>query len=252
MIKISARLKFIGTNNFDAGKTVSLHIHSCSEIVLYIGANGKTEINGKTFNIKNGDIAVINPLSPHSEQHLEKCRLIYFGIESDDGMPLPDEGVYSKVAGFERLQNIAERICTEVKNQDIAHELMASALIVEFVVLFERNLHKSATSDRSLEYCADFFRENYALQLNIREIAESYGFDYEQFRKDFKQEFGVAPKQFIVEQRLNNAYTMLFEGGYSCTDVAMFCGFSDGSQFSKMFKKRYGVSPAKLNIKKSS
>ncbi len=244
-----AKLKFVSKKTIEAGCFVSTHIHSCTEIVLYISADGQTEINGKMYDIKSGDIAVIDALTPHSEHHFKNCKLIFFGIESDESLPIPTAGVYSKVDGFERLQNIAERLYNEVKTQDFCHELMTSARIVEFIVLFGRNLHKSSSSDKTLDYCADYLRENYAAQLNIKEIAESYGFDYERFRKEFKQKFGVAPKQFVVEQRLNNAYTMMIEGGYSCTDVAMFCGFSDGSQFSKMFKKRYGVSPEKFKVK---
>lgn len=246
---MSTKLKFIGVNNFESEKNVPIHIHSCPEIVIYIDADGQTEINGKVSHIKSGSVAVINASSPHSEHHLKKCKLIYFGLESDDGLPLPAEGVYHKVAIFEKLQNIAERICKEVKNQEMGHELIASARLVEFVVLFGRSVEKEKESDKTLDYCADYFRENYALQINVKEVAEAYGFDYERFRKEFKDSFHVAPKQFIVEQRLNHAYSMLCDGELSCTDVAMYCGFSDGSQFSKMFKKRYGVSPDKLKLK---
>lgn len=244
-------LVFAGKKNFQENMKVSTHIHSCPEIVLYVSCNGKTMIGDTEYDIKSGDIAVISANSPHNETHYDKSKLFYFGFEFNNELLPLTEGVYSKINGIERLSHIVERIYNEVRNQDIGHEQMISALLTEFIVLFGRGIRPTRLSDRSLEYLANYFKENYAQQMNMIELVENYGFDYERFRKEFKEQYGLAPKQFVVEQRLINAYSMLSEMSISCTDVAMLCGFSDSSQFSKMFKKRYGFSPEKMRKAKN-
>ncbi len=243
---INPELVFAGKNNFEENKTVSTHMHSCPEIVLYVSCNGKTKIGDTEFDIKSGDIAVISANTPHNETHYDKSKLFYFGFEFNGDLQPLTEGVYSNVNGIERLSHIVERIYNEVRNQDIGHEQMISALLTEFIVLFGRGIRPKGLADRSLEYLANYFKENYAQQINMIELVENYGFDYERFRKEFKRQYGMAPKQYVVEQRLLNAYSMLSETNISCTDVAMLCGFSDSSQFSKMFKKRYGFSPEQI------
>ncbi len=242
---MGTKLKFVGKRSIEAGKQLSSHVHSCVEIIMYLNADGKIKINGKNHAIKSGNIAFVSANSQHGEHHNEKCKAIYFGFETDD-INIAKEGVYTNVTGFETLQNIAERIYTEFNNQDEEYELIAAAKIVEFIVLFGRHISNASKPDRSLDHCADHFRQNFASQINIKEVVEGYGFDYERFRKEFKQKYGLAPKQYIIELRLNHAYNMICNGGVSCTDVAMYCGFSDGSQFSKMFKKRYGITPDKV------
>ncbi len=246
---MSIKLKYIEKKNLESGKHISSHIHSCVEVIMFLNANGKIKINGKNHTVKTGDIAVINPDISHSEQYLCNSKAVYLGIELADEQVSLKEGIFNNINGFESLHNIVEMIYTEHKNQEAGYKLIISSKLMEFIVFFGRRINHKSKPDKSIERCADYFRDNFAVQINIKDVVESHGFDYERFRKDFKIKYGLAPKQYIVEMRLNYAYNMICNGGMSCTDVAMYCGFSDGSQFSKMFKKRYGITPDKLRLK---
>ncbi|MBO5746443.1 MAG: helix-turn-helix transcriptional regulator [Clostridia bacterium] len=119
-------------------------------------------------------------------------------------------------------------------------------MISEFLVLFERGITESVPKGPNLDFCANFPRGNFAISLDFKRFAEDNGYDYDRFRKLFKLQFGLAPKQFVIEQWLKKAYTLVTETKETCTDIAYFCGFSDQAQFSKMFRRRFRYSPEEV------
>ena len=67
------------------------------------------------------------------------------------------------------------------------------------------------------------------------------------FRRLFKEEFGVPPKQYIIEKRMSYAAELIMTDYYSLQEVASLCGYSDYKHFSAEFKKTHGVSPSKYS-----
>ena len=74
-------------------------------------------------------------------------------------------------------------------------------------------------------------------------ISESY------LKKLFKKKFGVPPKRYIIQKKINYACELLLLGRYSINQIAELCNFSDVYYFSKQFKEQMGVSPTEY-IKK--
>ena len=73
------------------------------------------------------------------------------------------------------------------------------------------------------------------------------GYSYDYFRHYFKKQYGMSPQSYLINVRLENAYSMLSSTpDISITEVAISCGFSDSSQFSVMFSRHFGTSPKKF------
>lgn len=70
-------------------------------------------------------------------------------------------------------------------------------------------------------------------------ISEAY------FRRIFNNKYGVSPKEYIINLRINYAKQLLVYGELSIQEIAAACGFSEPCHFSREFKKRTGVSPSK-------
>ena len=64
------------------------------------------------------------------------------------------------------------------------------------------------------------------------------------FRKIFADKYGISPKKYIINLKLNHAKRLLLSSKYSVEEVCFKCGYSDVSMFSREFKKVVGVSPS--------
>jgi AraC-like DNA-binding protein len=65
------------------------------------------------------------------------------------------------------------------------------------------------------------------------------------FRRIFKARFGITPKEYIIEERITHARSIIDSGDFdSIREVAELVGFSDALYFSKAFKRVYGVPPS--------
>ena len=63
------------------------------------------------------------------------------------------------------------------------------------------------------------------------------------FRKLFAAHFGVSPKQYIIDLRIQKAKQLLSENSLSVSLISEKCGFSNLYHFSRLFKQHTGVTP---------
>ena len=63
------------------------------------------------------------------------------------------------------------------------------------------------------------------------------------FLRLFKQRFGLTPRQYLIDLRLERASRQLRDSGLSILDIALECGFASASQFAHAFRRRFGCTP---------
>lgn len=78
---------------------------------------------------------------------------------------------------------------------------------------------------------------------DIEGIAAELGMRYETFRKLFRAQVGMAPHQYLLEQRFIHARRLLREG-LSVQQAAVAVGYGDPYTFSRQFKLQTGIPPA--------
>lgn len=79
--------------------------------------------------------------------------------------------------------------------------------------------------------------------LSVAELASLCNVSEVYFRKIFVDKFGVSPKEYIINMRINYAKELLESGMFSVAEVASFAGYTEQCHFSREFKKRIGENP---------
>ena len=93
----------------------------------------------------------------------------------------------------------------------------------------------------------DYILKSHLLkQLTIAEIADLSGRSLASFKRDFRERYNMAPKQWINKQRLDHAFRELQNSKKQIAEVCYDCGFDSPSHFIKIFKKQFGITPNKL------
>jgi AraC family transcriptional regulator len=54
---------------------------------------------------------------------------------------------------------------------------------------------------------------------------------------------GIAPYQYLVQQRVERAKQLLKQQATSISDIALDCGFANQTHFTKVFRQMTGMTP---------
>ena len=79
--------------------------------------------------------------------------------------------------------------------------------------------------------------------LTVAQLAAHCGISEVYFRRIFLNKFGVSPKEYMINLRINYAKQLLQSGQCSVAQTAELCGYFETSHFSREFSKRVGMSP---------
>lgn len=103
-------------------------------------------------------------------------------------------------------------------------------------------------SDREPPVCSvrRYIDRHLDSKLNIEELSRLFEIDARSLGYAFKREFGLSPKQYIRESRLNLAKELIRGGGYRISEVSRRVGYEDALYFSRTFKKHIGVAPSEF------
>lgn len=85
---------------------------------------------------------------------------------------------------------------------------------------------------------------NYFKNLKLKDVALELGFHPHYMTRIFREQFGIPPKQYLMDLKLKKACGLLKSTELSVAVVAESLGFEDALAFSKLFKKEFSVSPS--------
>lgn len=100
----------------------------------------------------------------------------------------------------------------------------------------------TAKLDQVLDYIQAHLDQNLALVdlAAIAQVSPNY------FATQFKQTMGIAPHQYLIQQRIERAKRLIATGKGSIAAIASSVGFADQSHFTRHFKRLVGVTPKKF------
>ena len=91
-----------------------------------------------------------------------------------------------------------------------------------------------------------FMLSNFHFNVPIEKFAQLTGRSLAGFKRDFQKKFGLPPRQWLQDKRLNAAKYLIETKRQKPSDIYLDLGFKSLSHFSHSFKKKFGNSPTKL------
>ena len=118
----------------------------------------------------------------------------------------------------------------------------------EFVLEKEKTIDEKYTDTRKGEevvaQVCDYIMNHIGdPELSVNEIAEKFYFHPVYLNRMFRKEKGISVGQFIMDQRMDIAVSLLMNKNLTVTDVAEQVGYKNYTNFHSIFKKKYGCSP---------
>ena len=129
---------------------------------------------------------------------------------------------------------------------------LAECLTVLYKIISEINSYSYNNSEQSKkiqpawEYIDAHFLEEKISSATLEKVC---GISYSYIKRLFALKFGVSPKKYILNKKIDYACDLLRTDGIKITEVANLCGYEDRYFFSRQFKEYTGISPLKFSKK---
>jgi len=242
------KLIFFSQTDRKKGTIIEAHVHNCYEIVYFTKADGVLTIGNTEYKLRSNRMYLVYPNTSHKEIHTSDGHVLFFGFNYDKFPSVLSETLYD-ISEHGVIRKLIEDIIDEATNQKEFYDKIISIKITELIYLIQRYSSYKRTACKNFDYVMNYIRENSNQDIDFTLLAKMTGYSYDHFRHLFKQQFGISPKQFQMNQRMKNACHLLKTSDLSCTEISYKCGFSNSAQFSAMFRKYFGVTPKAFSKK---
>lgn len=255
------------------------HIHDEMEIHQIRRGELDTEINGKHFTLRAGDVLIVNPYELHSGTVPQDIVTEYIHVNFDlnffTGSCSEANAYFRALLSGEMyyptfipannpvcllIGKALDRIYCDYqtaikeKNNIALADFNLSLSIQKLIALLLKNIVPQKSDGAHIrnsrfirdvqQYVSKYYRGN----ITTEQIAKDIGYNTSYFCTIFKQNFGISFKQYLNERRIEYATTWL--RNLPLSEIPEALGFSDYNYFCRVFKKHTGVTPTEVFDKK--
>ncbi len=245
------------------------HKHDHLEFCYILSGRGRHRIGGKTYEVREGDLIVVNAGEYHQSMMEDKnvpMVEFYVGLtdvfvegQEPNCLPVPEAGPVLHASGELKLK--LSRLCIYMEAEKemcrVGRYFMMKSYAIQMIILFlraqeqpqkagavEQYSFESANRKYVVEKITDFLEEHYAEKISLDQIAGNMYLSPFYISKIFKAETGDTPIHFLIEIRMEKAKELLTnEPSLSVQEIAARVGYDDAYHFSKLFKKKFGAAP---------
>ncbi len=160
---------------------------------------------------------------------------------------ISDEPFCVSLRNSDHLLNSFRVACDTWKNQEYIRDVAAMRAVYDAIFQVQKELHRQYVSGDqisvimpAIEALDSNFTQN---DLSVSSLAALCGVSEVYFRRLFLNRFGVSPKEYMIQKRIDYAKSLLKSGDFSVSEVGVLCGYSDPCHFSREFSRRVGISP---------
>lgn len=149
------------------------------------------------------------------------------------------------------LTHTIDRLMFISKEQHNAKDVLANFALQELLIRLmqtqARTLilgnHKQYLTSHRFAAVVEYIRQHITEAISVEQLSKMAYMSQPHFFRCFKQEFGISPTEFLIQERLRLAKELLRNPRISVMDACFKAGFNSVNYFCSTFKKHEGVSP---------
>lgn len=248
---------------------LNIHVHDCCEVLLCLSGGNNFLIDGKAYDVNDGDLFILNQFEPHkitADPNRIFARFIlqihpeYLIANSTEETDL-SRCFYTRGDGISNKISLTNSEIAEIEklfilfraDNGFGDDILKNAAVSTILVLVNQYFMKRAETNNAV-YIDDerimntiaYINTHYSENLSLEMLAKKSYVSVNQLCKLFKNRFGTTVAKYIMSKRISEAKKLLAQGK-TVSETALACGFADYANFIRVFKKFVGTSPGKYN-----
>lgn len=136
--------------------------------------------------------------------------------------------------------------------KDALADITLQELLISIVQLQNLQIHDTGAAKQSnsnpMSFIMAYIKANITEDIKLDALSTKACMSKATFYRAFKREFGIAPLEYILSERVKMAKRLLTESGSSIKVVSYECGFSDVNYFIRLFKQVEGITPKQYQL----
>jgi transcriptional regulator GlxA family with amidase domain len=156
------------------------------------------------------------------------------------------------------VKQILDRLIFLFMEDHPSQELFANMMLKELIVRLMQTQSRfglveaaeEGSQDR-LSYVIQYIQRHLSEDISIEDLSKKACMSTSHFYRTFRNEMGMSPVNFIMEQRIAKAKKLLKETNLSIQEVGYRCGFNNLSYFNRVFKREEALTPTNFRMKES-
>lgn len=220
------------------------------------------EIGGKCYNIKKGDVVVLNSRQQRIFKEIsltEGIELLIVEFEPQlfirqfQSLFSSDKVAFNCVLTEQsELVRLFEEIEQEKLKSNSYYKIIIGAKLLEILSLLgryykieENNYFKM---NEEVYRAVEYVDENFTKDVSLQKAADVIHISSSSLSKNFSKCVGMGFAQYVMHKRVNRAIQLLQSSDKTVLEIALDCGFHNAASFYKAFKKITHLNPKDYRI----
>ena len=216
-----------------------VHARPYAALSFRLSGSGEFEIGEKHLITSSGNVLFLPANTPYKVNYsVSESIVVHFGC-----------------CNYFEAENICLNSSSRIESQfrhlletwNDRHSINQAKSIIYNILEKMESDQKTSISDSAIANCIRYIDANFCdPQINIEAVCTTCFISVSSLQRAFVKYFGMTPKQYLIQLRMNQALELLTERKLSVKEISSACGFTDEKYFSRAFKKKYGYPPSQL------
>lgn len=232
------------------------HWHENTEVLFFTRGGCSFFCDGKTFDVQENDVVVINSTQVHSFAAKDGVADHYclhltpsFFADVDFENVMIQNLIRGDEYVIERLKKIRNRRYINKKGNDLMIKSHAYALFAHLLRKYSYKedadtAKKNSENLQRMELVFDYISKHYAEDISTETLASLMFVSVSYFCRFFKRITGTTSAVYISEYRVKKSFLLLENTDLSISEIAEKVGFDDPNYFSRVFRSIAGMTPS--------
>ena len=153
---------------------------------------------------------------------------------------------YNNIELATSIQKLIKVCLSDSITKDVIADLTLQEMLIQIIQLqTQKSIEKNSFSDlnSSLSPIIAYIKANIHSSINMKNLSDVANMSMTAFHRFFKKELGITPVEFIAQEKIKMAKTLLSEPNIHINEVSYELGYEDSNYFIRFFKKHEGITP---------
>ena len=238
------RVVMVGKDKYPEEKTSFGHTLSCNELIFHLSGHVTVYFDNFTFETKPNTIRFLPKGNTNRYDVVRHesgdCIDVFFHADR----PISPYAFVCDGAYNEKFATLFKKLFVTWVGKNDGYYLEAISILYKIFAELQKNNYTPAQHYLKIKPAVEYIHDHFLQEtLSTPTLAAMCSMKESYFQRLFKEKYGVSPKKYIIQLKVNHACDLLRSELYTVTQTAELCGYSDFYFFSRQFKEYIGMSP---------